>query len=168
MTRRTDGYDGEALDELRALARHARARDHKIEPAGLRAAARVGVDVRIDAQRARSPELAGRAQRLDDGDPVERAGGEVDDQHVGPGGMDVGAAAERRVVAGGAQHAEDVGAEQQVVEDGDDAGHLLRAQPAELAPERLRAAPVLDRLDAAGAHLAQHELAGDARRRRAA
>ena len=60
--RRTSGT-GEPLHELRALARHARARDDEVEAGGVGAALGVGVDVRVDAERARLAQLAAGAQR---------------------------------------------------------------------------------------------------------
>ena len=159
--RRTSGT-GEPLHERGALARHARARDDEVEAGGVGAALGVGVDVRVDAERPRLAQLAVLAQALDDRDAVEARAPEVDDQHgraVGAGL--VGVAGQPRLVAGRAQHAEHVGAEQEVVEEGDD-GALLRPQAAELLPHRLRAAPHLGRLDAAGAVVAQLQLAADA------
>src|SRR3954453_17744451 len=121
--RRTSGT-GEPLYELRALARHARARDDEVEAGGVGAALGVGIDGRVDAERARVAEVAVGAQRFDDGDAVEARAGEVDDQHRGAVGVDGGGVAgQPRLVAGRAEHAEDVGAQQQVVEQGGDAGH---------------------------------------------
>ena len=71
-----------------------------------------------------SPSSPSDAQALDDRDAVEARAPEVDDQHggaVGPGLVRV--AGQARLVAGRAQHAEHVRAEQEVVEEGDDLGH---------------------------------------------
>ena len=69
-------------------------------------------------------ELAVGAQALGQLDAVEALGAEVDDEHLGAVGVRaVGPAGQPGLVAGRAQHPEHVGAEQQVVEDGEDAGH---------------------------------------------
>ena len=71
-----------------------------------------------------SPSSPSARRLLDDRDAVEARAGEVDDQHGGAVGVGVaGVAGQPRLVAGRAQHAEHVGAEQEVVEEGDDAGH---------------------------------------------
>src|SRR4051812_47629269 len=124
--RRTSGT-GEPLHERRALARHARARDDEVEAGGVGAALRVGVDVRVDAERARVTQLAVGAQALDDRDAVEAGAGEIDDQDRGAVGLrGGGVAGQARLVAGRAQHPEHVGAQQQVVEQGDDGAHCWR------------------------------------------
>ena len=55
--RRTSGTD-QPLHELGPLARHPRARDDQVEAGRVGAALRVDVDVRVDAERARLPQLA--------------------------------------------------------------------------------------------------------------
>jgi hypothetical protein len=58
--RRTSGT-GETLHERWALARHPRARDDEVEAGGLGAPLGLGVDVRVDAERARLAQLAAGA-----------------------------------------------------------------------------------------------------------
>src|SRR3954468_4813159 len=95
---------GQPLHELRALARHARARDDEVEAGGVRPALGGGVDGRVDAERAGFAQLAMLPQALDDRDPVEARAGEVDDQHRGAVRVEGGGVAgQLGLVAGRAQ-----------------------------------------------------------------
>src|SRR5919197_2943063 len=67
----------QALDERGALAGHARARHDEVEPCRLGSLPHVVVHVRVDAERARSLELAARPQILEQRDPVEAGRREV-------------------------------------------------------------------------------------------
>ena len=100
------------------------------KPAASARRARVGVDVRVDPERARVPQLAGVAQVLGERDAVEPLRAEVEHQHVGAVRLGlVGPARQPRVVARGAQHAEHVGAQQQVVEDRENVAMAVGAGP---------------------------------------
>ena len=127
------------------------------------AAAHVGLDVRVERQR-RQPSLDRRRRDREAGGDVV---GQIDDQAVRGGEISGGRRREQPALMSGAgNRAGDVGAEQQIRHERDDAGHrpaLLGANPLELLTDRLGPAPHLHDLDAARADLADGQLALDSR-----
>ena len=122
---RANAHPASPPHQLASLPRHARAgarRGRTRNPLG--PLAHVGLDMRVEAQRAVAAQLAAGGHGVDEHDPVDRVGREVDDEHIGE--LDLGPrlvllAGKRDLVARALQHRQDLRTEQEVRDEGDDA-----------------------------------------------